>query len=111
MIALTGILSRDFSLNIEVQWISSAPLGPPSTYTEYELYTFTDNLLLFSLGLSQLQSGNPLIISDNGYFANRDKLRVLIDDAGNATTYNDQFTAQASLNQAYVMQQNQNAYF
>jgi len=108
---LTGILQRDYSINISVQWISSSPLPDPSTYTANQLYTFTANLLSFCLGLTQIQSGNPILINDNGYFPNRNKLRVFIDDAINCNTYNDQFNAQRSLDDAYKMQQNQKAYF
>src|ERR1700761_896787 len=82
-IALTGILAQDWCLNIQVIWTSSSPLPSPSSYTFNILQAFTDNLILFAYGLSELQSGNPFLVTDNDYFSNKSKLWVLIDDAQN----------------------------
>lgn len=111
VITLTGILMKDYSINVTVVWISSSPLSPPSTYTLAILNTFTGNIRLFSYGLTQLQAGNPLLINDNGYFPNKSKLRVLIEDAEDAETYNDQYNSQLSLNAAYALQVNAKSYF
>lgn len=110
-ITISGLLNVDYSLDFQITWVSSSPLPPPSTYISSQLYTFEGNLSVFVLGLTQIQAGNPLLVSDNNYFPNRMKLRVFMDDAINCTIYNDQYNAQLSLNDAYKMQQNQNAYF
>lgn len=111
VINLTGILAKDYSLNITVVWVSSSPLSPPSTYTLAILKTFTGNIQLFAYGLTQLQAGNPLLVNDCGYFPNKSKLRVLIDDAINCETFNDQYNSQLSLNAAYALQVNAKSYF
>lgn len=110
-ITLTGILPIDYSLNIVVNWISSAPLAPPSTYTQNTLYTFTSNIMLFYYSLTELASANPPLINDNNYFPNKQKLKVYIEDAIDATQYNNQFSAQLALNGAYNMQLNRNTLF
>lgn len=111
VIALTGILPRDYALNISVSWISSSPLPGPSSYIYSLLKTFTANIQLFAYGLTQLQAGNPLLVNDNGYFPNKSKLRVLIEDAIDSATYNDQYTSQKSLDAAYALQINAKSYF
>lgn len=111
VINLTGILQRDYSINAVVLWVSSSPLSPPSTYTYSVLKTFIGNIQLFAYGLTQLQAGNPLLVNDNGYFPNKSKLRVLIEDAIDCETYNDQYNSQLSLNAAYKLQVNQKSYF
>lgn len=111
VITLTGILAKDYSINITVLWISSAPLSPPSTYTFATLKTFTGNIQLFAYGLTQMQAGNPLLVNDNGYFPNKSKLRVLIEDAIDCQNYNDQYNSQLSLNEAYKLQVNAKSYF
>ena len=108
---LTGILQKDYSINIEVQWISSSPLAPPSTYVYNILQTFTDNLRLFSYGLTQMQASNPLLPSDNDWYYNKMKLRLFIEDADETTEFNDQINAQLSLNSGYKLEVNKNAYF
>lgn len=110
-LTLTGILSRDYSLNIQVQWLSSSPLPSPSTYIFSELNTFTENSMLFEYGLTQMQAGNPLLIEDNNWFANRIKLSVFVNDAQLSESFNDQYNSQLSLNAAYKMQQNANTLF
>lgn len=111
VLTLTGILPKDYSLNISVLWVSSAPLSPPSTYTYNQLNTFTANLRIFSYFLTQEISANANLLNDNGFFPNKSKLRVLIDDAVECNTFNDQSNAQKSLDAAYKMQQNQKSYF
>lgn len=110
-ITITGILAQDWSLNIQVNWISSSPLPPPSTYTEEQLETFTGNIENFLAGLSVQQSSNPNRISDNGYFYNKMKMWVLVDDAANCSNDGNQFAAQQAINAAYVFINNENVYF
>lgn len=110
-ITLTGILARDYSLNIEVAWVSSAPSGPPSTYTQFQLKTFTANLELFDYQLTQLMAANPLLATDNKFLPNKELLRLYIDNANGATNYNDQFNAQLNLDAGNNMQVNQTTFF
>jgi len=111
VINLTGILKKDYAINATIVWASSSPLAPPSVYTYALLKTFTGNIQLFAYGLTQLQAGNPLLVNDNGYFPNKSKLRVLIEDAIDCETFNDQYNSQLSLNAAYALQVNAKSYF
>jgi hypothetical protein len=105
------ILTRDYSISINVQWTSSSPLPSPSTYTFSVLQTFTQNLEIFDQGLTQMMAGNPLLVNDNGFFSNKELLRLYIDNAINTTSFNDQYNAQLNLNAAYKMQQNKTTLF
>jgi len=107
---LTDILTRDYSLSMLVEWESSSPeVG--GSYSKLLLHTFTALLEQFNYLMTQMQSANPLLVADNNYFVNKIKLRVWIDDATNADTYNDQFLAQLCLDRAYDLQQNANIFF
>jgi hypothetical protein len=110
-ITLTGILNQDYSLNIQVVWVSSAPLPSPSTYVQFQLKTFTGNLELFDYTLTQQMAGNKLLASDNNYLPNKELLRLYIDNANGATSFNDQYNAQLNLNAGTNMQVNQNTFF
>lgn len=110
-ITLTGILNQDYSINIQVVWVSSSPLPSPSTYVQFQLKTFTGNLELFDYTLTQQMAGNKLLASDNNYLPNKELLRLYIDNANGATSFNDQFNAQLNLNAGYNMQVNQNTFF
>lgn len=110
-ITLTGILNQDYSLNIQVVWVSSSPLAPPSTYVQFQLKTFTGNLELFDYTLTQQMAGNKLLSSDNNFLPNKELLRLYIDNAVGATSFNDQYNAQLNLNAGYNMQVNQNTFF
>lgn len=106
------LLTRDYALNIEVDWLSSSPLPPPSTYTLTTMKGFTSNTESFYGGLTQMQASNPLLVNDNHYFENKSKLRTFIDDTINAVdTMNNIFLAQQSLNDAYDMIQNADTLF
>ena|ERR1700743_1405646 len=108
---LNNILPRDYSLNIQGIWISSSPLPSPSSYTYSQLNTFTANIRTFAYYLTQEISANPNLLNDNGFFPNKSKLRVLIEDAIDCNEFNDQSNAQKSLDAAYKMQQNQKSLF
>lgn len=110
-LVLTGILDKDYSLNIVVNWISSAPIAPPSTYTQNQLYTFTSNIMLFFYSLTELASANNALINDNRYFPNKEMLKVYIENAINAQQYNNQYAAQLALSAAYKMQLNKQYLF
>lgn len=106
-----SLLTKDYSININVQWISSAPLSSPSTYTLSQLYTFTGNLQQFDYGLTQMMAANKLLAQDGNFLNNKELLQLYIENAINATLYNDQFNAQDNLNAAYELQLNQNVNF
>lgn len=106
-----SLLTKDYSINVNTQWISSAPLSSPSTYTFSQLNTFTGNLQLFDYGLTQMMAANKLLAQDGNFLRNKELLQLYIENAINATLYNDQFNAQSNLNDAYQLQLNQNVNF
>lgn len=106
-----SLLTQDFSININVQWISSSPLPSPSTYTLSQLNTFTGNSQLADYGLTQKMVANWLLAQDDHFLENKELLQLYIENAINATTYNDQFNAQNNLNAAYQLISSQTQYF
>ncbi len=107
---LTDILDRDYSLNVVVEWDSSSP-EPGGSYVKAILQTFTAIVELFLYSLTQMQAVNPNRVQDNGYLFNKTQVRLWVDDANNATSYNDQYLAQLCLDRAWDYQQNTNIYF
>lgn len=107
-----SLLDKDYALRIEVDWISSAPLAPPSTYTQTILYAFTSNSEDFYAGLTRMQASNPVLVNDNHFYDNKMKLRLFIEDALDAVAnMNDVYLAQNCLNQAYDLIVNQQVNF
>lgn len=107
---ISGLLTRDFSLNIVGTWVSSSPI-PGSIYTKAKIITFTGNSNQFAYGLLQQIAANQSITSDNGYLMNLALINSDISNANRATTYADQGNAQAALDRIYNFIVNQNFFF
>ncbi len=108
---LSGVLTKDYSLNIVVTWTSSSPLSSPSTYTKTVITTFTGNLNEFLYSLIQRISATRNLVNDNNFYKSLSALYTEIDNAVQATNYSNQFSAQAALDRGYALQQNQNLFF
>lgn len=104
--ALTGYLPRDYSLLILTTWQSSSPI-PGSSYSKSSLYTFTGNSNAFAYGLLQQIAALQVITNDNGFESNLAILNSEIQNAGRASTYGDQGSAQQCLDRIYAMIVNQ----
>lgn len=104
------VLDRDLALNIEVDWLSSAP-QPGSTYTITELFGFTGNTNNFIYGLIQQIAAQQSILQDNTFYEYLSKLQVEVDNCVQAVTYEDIFSAQAALDRAYSIIVNSANYF
>lgn len=107
---IAGLLTRDFSLNIVVDWASSSPI-PGSTYSKSYIVTFTGNSNAFAYGLLQQIAANQSITSDNGFLLNLALVNSDIQNADRANFYSDQGNAQAALDRVYAYIVNQNLYF
>lgn len=107
---ISGLLLRDYSLNIVVTWSSSSPI-PGSSYSKSGIVTFTGNSNDFAYGLLQQIAANQSITSDSGFLYNLALINSDIRNAGRATTYADQGNAQAALDRIYNYIVNQNYYF
>ena len=91
------VLDKDYALYITVEWWDATTKLYDVTY----LLAFTLYNETFDYQLTQVLSGNPLVINDNNFYANKSKLRVNID-SGNQAIYNgaDQFAAQQCFDRA-----------
>lgn len=108
---VTGIMTKDYALTAVVIWTSSSPLPSPSTYTKSEIVTFVGFDNQFKYSLIQEMAANPTIVNDKDFQYNLMRLRNNILNAIDATTYSDQFSAQANLDQAKFLQDNKNYFF
>lgn len=111
-LTIANILPRDYSILIQVNWISSSPLPPPSTYVLTALATFTQNSEIAAYSLLQQIASNVGITRDNDYMYNLALVNSDILNAKRANTFNDQFSAQSALDRIYdKVVINRNFYF
>lgn len=91
------LLDKDYALTILVKWYNAG---------NAELYSFTTKVGVtlyneaFDYGLTQLLSGNPLLVNDGNYFKNKSDLRTYIDSGNSAVIYADLYNAQLCYDQA-----------
>lgn len=107
---ISGLLLRDYSLNIVVDWASSSPI-PGSTYSKAHVATFIGNSNEFAYGLLQQIAANQSITNDNGFLMNLALINSDIQNAGRANFYSDQGSAQSALDRIYYFIVNQNFFF
>lgn len=74
-------LDKDYALDVIVQWLnnSSAVLYDKTILAGLTLYNET-----YSYQLTQMLSGNPLLINDDGFFERKSTLRDNIDSGNQA---------------------------
>lgn len=74
-------LDKDYAVDIIVQWLdnSSAILYDKTSLVGLTLYNKT-----YSYQLTQMLSGNPLLINDNGFFNRKENLREGIESGNEA---------------------------
>lgn len=108
---IVNLLSKDYALNITVLWISSSPLAPPSTYTLTTLYGFTGYTQEFIYERVQDISANNAIINDSQYYESLSKLQTEVSNVGLSVTYGSITNAQAALDRARYLIQNQSKFF
>lgn len=111
-LTISNILPRDYAPNIQVNWASSSPLPPPSTYTLTALAVFTQNSEIGAYGKLQQIASNQGITRDNDYMYNLGLVNSDILNALRSEKFNDQGSAQASLDRIFdKLVVNQNFYF
>jgi len=102
------VLTQDMCLSIRVDWMT----GSTVTYTKTILCLFTLYNKTFYYGLTQYQAANPTVLQDANYFANKAQLWTNITSAINATEIGgDIYNAQASLDAATYLVNNENLFF
>ena len=85
-------LDKDYALSVTVQWldVSNTVLYDKTIDTGLTLYNETWNY-----GRTQMLSGNPLLINDDGFFDKKSLMRTFIDDGNQCVTFQaDIFGAQ-----------------
>lgn len=95
------ILKKDIAAIVTVQWIDSNGdmLYESQIVTGYKLFSET-----FDYNTTYAMSGNPVLINDNGYFNEKQQLRVAIDNGDQAINFaGDIYAAQQSYNR-YIHQ-------
>ena len=106
-LVVSNLLPKDYALNITVVWISSSPLAPPSSYTETTLYGFVRNTKNFIYNKLQNLDAQPTLNNDQGWTMSLFKLYLEVKNCGLSVEYFDQYKAQAALDRAYSIMQNQ----
>lgn len=107
---ISGLLLRDYSLNIGVTWQSSSPI-PGSTYSKNHIVTFTGNSNQFAYGLLQQIAANQAITNDNDFLYNLFLVNSDILNAERAADFLDQGNSQAALDRIYYKFVNQDLFF
>lgn len=97
------VLEEDKAISMTVEWldVSSAVL-----YTKTILFGFTLYNETFDYGLTQSAAGNPMLMNDNNWFANKSLLRERIDSGNNAITFGDIYAAQQCYDRATELRTN-----
>jgi len=106
-----NLLPKDYALNINIVWISSSPLPPPSVYTVTTLYGFTGYTNEFIYNRVQDIAANNAILNDSGYYDNLSKLETEVANCELSVQYGSIFNAQAALDRAQYIIVNQNKFF
>lgn len=104
-----NVLTQDEAVSITVQWlnVSNGVLYGKTIQTGFILYNKT-----FSYGLTQLMTANPLLINDNNFFENKEKLSELIDSGNEAIEEaSDIFNAQLCYDAATAIRISSQYYF
>lgn len=78
------LLLQDMAVKIVVQWLN----GSNVVVYDYTIDAtgFTEYNEEADYGFTQLMAANPLLINDNNFWSNKNKLRTLIDSGNNAIT-------------------------
>lgn len=102
------VLDKDYCLDITVVFYN----GSTAAATKTILTLFTGYTDLFLRQLTQALSANKKSITDPNFWVNKNKLRVLADDAAQAVSLlNDQTIAQFCLNDAKLLTDNISNFF
>ncbi len=107
-IDINDLLDKDYCVDISVKWFT----GSTITATTTVLTLFTGYGDLFLRQLTQRLAANRVNISNKNFWENKNKLRVLLDDAAQAVSLlNDQTIAQFCLDEEYELTQNISSFF
>lgn len=109
-ITITGVLLTDYSLSANVVWLSNSP-QPGSVYTATEVVTFDNYINDFLYGKVQQLAANNTLLNDTNWYTSLTKVYNEKENAVQATLFADQFAAQAAINRAFYLINNENLFF
>ena len=104
------VLPIDLSLNILVEWVSNDP-QPGSVYDLQVIYTFTQYTKQFIYNTIQTWRANPSVVNDNNFWGALQQLHLEVNNAEMSNRYQDQHSAQWSLDRARFIMDNSQLYF
>jgi hypothetical protein len=105
---INDILDKDYCLDITVLWYTGSTIG----YSKTTLTLFTGYTDFALRQLTQKLAANKKSITANNFWTNKNKLRVLRDDAAQAVSLlNDQTIAQFCLDEAKKLTDNTYTFF
>lgn len=104
-----AVLTQDTAPSIRVDYMNA---GGAILYSKTIPFSFTLNTEQFYYTLTQTQTSSPSITQDTNYYNNKMILRVNIDSANQAISFaGDIYSAQAALDRATYMINNENDFF
>lgn len=109
-ITITGVLNTDYSLLVNVVWLSNNPQSG-SIYSTQSVETFLNYLYTFLSGQISTLSDNPGILQDTNWYTDMFKLIVDISSAEQATNDEQQFSAQAAIGRGLYLKNNSQFFF
>ena len=99
-------MTRDYALNIVVDWISLDP-QPSSDYQTQLIYGFESYNGNSEYGVIQALTARPNIIQDWNYWINLGRVQNEIENSVQAVYYQQQVSAQWAMNRAANILENQ----
>ena len=102
------VLDTDEAVEITVEWLDNSS---DVLYAKTLLFGFTLYNETFDYSLTQKVSGNPMLINDNNWFANKSLLRTHIDSGNKAIAYGDIYAAQQCYDRASELRTNSQYHF
>jgi hypothetical protein len=104
-----NVLDKDYALNVKVQWLDAfgVVLYEKTILAGYSLYNES-----FDYQMTQMLTGNPLLINDNDFFNYKSELRVSIDSGNQAISFaSDIYSAQQAYDNGTRLRVNSQYYF
>lgn len=103
------LLTKDVAVEITMDWVDGSNVVLYSRSITFRFTNFNEN---FDYSLTQNLTGNPLLINDNDFFANKSELRTCIDSGNNAfDLVGDLFSAQQCYDRATNFRINSQYFF
>ena len=107
------VLNKDYALLVRVDWVDDTTLPNPTVIaTKQYALGFTLYNENFDYQLTQVLSGNPLVINDHNFFGNKSRLRVAIDSGNQAIFFaTDLYAGQRCYDEATNLRLNSPYFF